>query len=255
MKAAAVLNGGAGGVDDDDDDNGVDDRDRDDDDQEVGDAGSAGGAPAASKKKKKKKKRNKKKAGGDPAAAEAGEEPKEGGPRGATAAAAPGQPSKRPPHLGLKETAFTDYYVRLGQTEPPTVPVQDLFRAAGKELPSGEVLPHPGSRGQALREPSAEARAREHLHEDLLAKVRLGAEVHRQVRAYAQSLMKPGVLLADLCEKLENKNRELVREQGIARGIGFPTGCSLNNVAAHYTPNAGDGTVLKYDDVMKVTHC
>ena len=35
-------------------------------------------------------------------------------------------------------------------------------------------------------------------------------------------------------------------------GIAFPTGCSLNWVAAHYTPNAGDNTVLSYDDVMKV---
>ena len=36
------------------------------------------------------------------------------------------------------------------------------------------------------------------------------------------------------------------------RGIAFPTGCSLNHVAAHYTPNAGDNTVLSYGDVMKV---
>ena len=35
-------------------------------------------------------------------------------------------------------------------------------------------------------------------------------------------------------------------------GIAFPTGCSLNWVAAHYTPNAGDDTVLQYDDVMKL---
>lgn len=27
-------------------------------------------------------------------------------------------------------------------------------------------------------------------------------------------------------------------------GIAFPTGCSLNHVAAHYSPNAGDNTVL-----------
>lgn len=29
-------------------------------------------------------------------------------------------------------------------------------------------------------------------------------------------------------------------------------GCSLNYVAAHYTPNSGDNTVLQYDDVMKL---
>ena len=35
-------------------------------------------------------------------------------------------------------------------------------------------------------------------------------------------------------------------------GTGFPTGLSLNDCAAHWTPNAGDKTVLKYEDVMKV---
>jgi methionyl aminopeptidase len=35
-------------------------------------------------------------------------------------------------------------------------------------------------------------------------------------------------------------------------GIAFPTGCSLNHVAAHYTPNPGDNTVLGYDDVCKI---
>lgn len=34
--------------------------------------------------------------------------------------------------------------------------------------------------------------------------------------------------------------------------MAFPTGCSLNHCAAHYTPNAGDETVLKYDDVCKL---
>lgn len=56
----------------------------------------------------------------------------------------------------------------------------------------------------------------------------------------------------DLCTQLEEKNRALVEEAGFARGIGFPTGCSLNHVAAHYTPNVGDDTVLSYGDVMKI---
>ena len=38
----------------------------------------------------------------------------------------------------------------------------------------------------------------------------------------------------------------------IQAGIAFPTGCSINHVAAHYSPNCGDNTVLQYGDVMKV---
>jgi methionine aminopeptidase len=40
---------------------------------------------------------------------------------------------------------------------------------------------------------------------------------------------------------------------GLECGIAFPTGCSLNHCAAHYTPNAGDQTVLQYDDVCKAS--
>jgi methionine aminopeptidase len=36
----------------------------------------------------------------------------------------------------------------------------------------------------------------------------------------------------------------LINENGLEAGLAFPTGCSRNNVAAHYTPNAGDNTVL-----------
>jgi methionine aminopeptidase len=33
--------------------------------------------------------------------------------------------------------------------------------------------------------------------------------------------------------------------QGLERGLAFPTGVSLNNCAAHWTPNKGDNTVLQ----------
>uniref|UniRef100_A0A672Q3R0 Methionyl aminopeptidase 2 n=1 Tax=Sinocyclocheilus grahami TaxID=75366 RepID=A0A672Q3R0_SINGR len=46
--------------------------------------------------------------------------------------------------------------------------------------------------------------------------------------------------------------RKLIKESGLNAGLAFPTGCSLNNCAAHYTPNAGDTTVLQYDDVCKI---
>ena len=49
------------------------------------------------------------------------------------------------------------------------------------------------------------------LEVDLYDKVRMAAEVHRQVRCYAQSFIKPGIKLIDMCEMLENKNRELMQ--------------------------------------------
>ncbi|KAJ0394074.1 hypothetical protein P43SY_010113 [Pythium insidiosum] len=198
----------------------------DDDDEEEAEAG-AGAAASASKKKKKKKKKKSK-------AAKSG-------------AAGAGAGTKLPPFRGV--SGYTDSYVALGQTEPPTIPVAKLF-PDGK-FPVGEIQEHPGD-FNTHRITSEELRARDRAEEDLYEKVRYASEVHRQVRKYAQSMMKPGIRLIDLCEQLEEKNRQLVEEAGFARGIGFPTGCSLNHVAAHYTPNAGDNTVLSYGDVMKI---
>lgn len=53
-------------------------------------------------------------------------------------------------------------------------------------------------------------------------------------------------------ETLEGISRKTINEKGLEAGLAFPTGCSLNNCAAHYTPNAGDPTVLQYDDVCKI---
>lgn len=182
-------------------------------------------------------------------------------------------PSKRPHGRMLNEGTFTDSYIKWGQTDPPSIPVAELFSAvvaadddaassaitggavgggSKPPFPVGEIQEHP-MESNSHRIGSAELRASERLsNETLLLKLRHASEVHRQVRKYAQSFIKPGIKLSDMCERLEETNRLLVGEDGLNRGIGFPTGCSINHVAAHYTPNPGDDTVLQYDDVMKV---
>lgn len=62
---------------------------------------------------------------------------------------------------------------------------------------------------------SAEKRALDRLGSDLYETLREAAEVHRTVRKYAQSFIKPGIVLADMCERIENMNRALVRENGL----------------------------------------
>lgn len=51
---------------------------------------------------------------------------------------------------------------------------------------------------------------------------------------------------------IEATSRRLISEDGLKSGLAFPTGCSLNHCAAHYTPNAGDTTILGVDDVCKI---
>ncbi len=82
--------------------------------------------------------------------------------------------------------------------------------------------------------------------------VRLAAEAHRQTRQHIQKWAKPGMTMIQICEELENTARKLIAENGLKAGLAFPTGCSINHCAAHYTPNAGDPTVLGADDVVKM---
>jgi methionyl aminopeptidase len=74
------------------------------------------------------------------------------------------------------------------------------------------------------------------------ASIRKAAEVHRQVRTYAREHIKPGMRMTDIAEMIEDAVRALAEEDPehkLKAGVGFPTGLSLNHVAAHYTPNVG----------------
>jgi len=139
------------------------------------------------------------------------------------------------------------------QTDPPSVPVSELFPDGN--FPIGQILDHPISNDDSKaknRFNSEEARAIDRLQIDMYNEIRQAAEAHRQTRQHIQRWVKPGMKMIDICEELENTARRLINENGLEAGLAFPTGCSRNNVAAHYTPNAGDTTVLEYDDVVKM---
>lgn len=97
-----------------------------------------------------------------------------------------------------------------------------------------------------------EKKALDRMHNDIYNEVRLAAEAHRQTRQHMQKWIKPGMTMIQICEELESVARKLINENGLEAGLAFPTGCSRNHCAAHYTPNAGDKTVLEYDDVTKI---
>mmetsp|Transcript_80085 Transcript_80085/g.185980 ORF Transcript_80085/g.185980 Transcript_80085/m.185980 type:complete len:600 (+) Transcript_80085:81-1880(+) len=137
---------------------------------------------------------------------------------------------------------------RSRQAPEMNIPVAEQYAEA--DYPRGEEQPYAGS--NASRVTSAEKRALERLMQYDYDKIRLAAECHRQVRRYVQSYIRPGLTMTELCQRLEKKTHELIAANGLECGWGFPTGCSLNSVAAHYTPNYGDNTVLQYDDVCKL---
>jgi len=126
-------------------------------------------------------------------------------------------------------------------------PVRQLFPDG--DYPECEIQHY--KEDNMWRSTSAEKRDLEKLTLNDYKDARLAAEVHRRVRKDAQSWIKPGMKMIDICTRLEATNRKLVEVSGLERGIAFPTGCSINRCAAHYTPNTGDDTVLGNDDIVK----
>ncbi|CAH8476214.1 unnamed protein product [Schistosoma turkestanicum] len=139
------------------------------------------------------------------------------------------------------------------QTDPPSIPICQLYPKG--DYPVGEIIdyePNTDCRTAINRTTSEECKARDSAHVEIYQQFREGAEVHRQTRNYIKKWIRPGVRLIDMCEELERTSRALILERGLDAGLAFPTGCSINNCAAHYTPNGGDNTVLNYDDVCKI---
>ncbi|NOR85411.1 type II methionyl aminopeptidase [archaeon] len=66
------------------------------------------------------------------------------------------------------------------------------------------------------------------------------------VRKQTKDMIKPGVLLLDVANKIENLTRDLGGQ------VAFPVNISINEIAAHYTPTPNDTTVFKDLDTIKI---
>ena len=140
------------------------------------------------------------------------------------------------------------------QSSPPRVLISSLF--PNSQYPVGEEVEYRNENN--YRTTSEEKHHLDRMNDDFLCEYRQGAEVHRQVRQWAQKNIKPGQSLTDIAEGIEDGVRALTGHQGLEEadnikgGMGFPTGLSRNHCAAHYTPNAGNKIILQKEDVMKV---
>ncbi|EGP82902.1 unnamed protein product [Zymoseptoria tritici ST99CH_1E4] len=177
----------------------------------------------------------------------------EGQQDGATEGAAK-KKKKRKPRKKKKAGTGVSGGGAKAQKEPPTVKVSDLF--PNNSYPVGEEVDYKND--NAYRTTSEEKRELDRMNSDFLTDYRQAAEVHREVRKYAQKTIKPGMSLTEIAEMIENGTRNLTGHMGLEEGdnliggVAFPTGLSLNHCAAHYSPNAGNKMILKQEDVMKV---
>ena len=52
--------------------------------------------------------------------------------------------------------------------------------------------------------------------------------INFQVRKYVRSMVKPGMLMTDVCETLEDTVRKLISENGLKAGINFLFLCTIH---------------------------
>lgn len=138
------------------------------------------------------------------------------------------------------------------QSDPPRVGITKFF--SNGVYPEGEIQEYKDD--NAWRTTSEEKRYDERTvcenEQNTYQNIRRAAEVHRLVRRHARKTIRPGMTMTEIAENIEDGTRALVEENGFESGVGFPTGLSVNECAAHYSPNPGDTKVLQQGDVLKV---
>jgi methionyl aminopeptidase len=84
------------------------------------------------------------------------------------------------------------------------------------------------------------------------------SSAHKKTNEYIRQIIKPGLNLKDIAILIENKIKEETNfdiNNPLNGGIGFPVGLSLNNCAAHYTPNYNEtNIILKENDILKIDY-
>eukprot|EP00899_Mesostigma_viride_P003280 jgi/Mesvir1/12953/Mv05966-RA.1 len=94
---------------------------------------------------------------------------------------------------------------------------------------------------------------------DVVTKYKVAADITNRALQYVLENCKPGVKIADVCEKGD----EFIRQQTatvftksgkgkVEKGIAFPTCVSPNSCICHFSPTAEDTTVLNDGDIIKI---
>ncbi len=84
------------------------------------------------------------------------------------------------------------------------------------------------------------------MKEDVIEKYKKAGKVSAQIRKEILEIIKPGMKILDLAEKIE----KMITERGC--GIGFPVNIGINEITAHYTPVYNDERVIEKGDLVKI---
>jgi len=84
------------------------------------------------------------------------------------------------------------------------------------------------------------------MEKDILENYQKARLISDQVIEFARGLIKENEKILDIAENIEKKIFELGGKPA------FPVNISINEIAAHYTPDINDLTILKADDIVKI---
>jgi methionyl aminopeptidase len=84
------------------------------------------------------------------------------------------------------------------------------------------------------------------MNEETLGKYREAGKINREVREAVLQIIKPGMKILDLAEFIEKS----IEEKGAK--LAFPPNISINEMAAHYTPQYNDPREIHPEDIVKI---
>lgn len=84
------------------------------------------------------------------------------------------------------------------------------------------------------------------MDETVYQKYKLAGKIAADARDFGKDLIKPGVSLLEVANKVESK----IIEKGAS--LSFPVNISINEIAAHFSPRHDDKSVFKKGDVVKL---
>ena len=80
-------------------------------------------------------------------------------------------------------------------------------------------------------------------------------KIHQEIKENLKQFIKPNMKIIDIVNHIEDNIKYKTNynsDKHLESGIAFPTGFSINNCAAHWTPEKNNQDILKNDDIVKI---
>jgi methionyl aminopeptidase len=89
---------------------------------------------------------------------------------------------------------------------------------------------------------------------DSIVHLQKAASIHNKTREFITPYIIENADIYNICNLIEQHINELSDSNELNGGIAFPTGISINNIAAHFTPNKNYDKLLNKSDVIKIDY-